>query len=506
MHATTATETKAAGGVYKPKALNAHEFETLKMLCEMMEASKKKGLKAIPGDELFKLYDTYGFPVDLTGDIGRERGVSIDHAGFNEAMDRQREQARAAGKFRMAAGVEYVGDKTRFTGYSSLTDEAKVIALYHEGTSVKRLNVGESGIVVLNTTPFYAESGGQVGDRGVLESISDHDVVRFTVVDTHKIQADVFGHHGTLESGTLAVGDVVQAKVDAALRERTRNNHSATHLMHAALRRVLGKHVQQKGSLVDSERTRFDFSHDKAMTPDEIRRVEDIVNEAIRSNAQVSANVMKYDDAIKAGALAFFGDKYGDEVRVLAMGDHSTELCGGTHVARTGDIGFFKIVAETGIAAGVRRVEAVTGRGAVEFVQALDRELHHAAFLLKAPASELSQKIAQVQDTVKSLEKELARLKSKLASSQGDDLASQAIDVRGIKVLLDGVPLNGLGGIADLSLVPLPAVQQAEVLRGGAGARYGAGALGGVVNLVTRSRIVAMSFCEPRSWKRILSS
>jgi alanyl-tRNA synthetase len=269
----------------------------------------------------------------------------------------------------------------------------------------------------------------------VLESISDHNVTRFSVVDTQKIQADVFGHHGTLESGTLAVGDVVQAKVDAASRERTRNNHSATHLMHAALRKVLGRHVQQKGSLVDAERTRFDFSHDKAMTPDEIRQVEDIVNEAIRSNAVVSANVMKYDAAIKAGALAFFGDKYGDEVRVLAMGDHSTELCGGTHVARTGDIGFFKIVAESGIAAGVRRVEAVTGRGAVEFVQALDRELHHAAFLLKAPPSELGQKIAQVQDTVKSLEKELARLKSKLASSQGDDLAAQAIDVRGIKVL-----------------------------------------------------------------------
>jgi alanyl-tRNA synthetase len=350
-------------------------------------------------------------------------------------MERQREQARAAGRFRMAAGVEYVGDKTRFTGYSTLVEQAKVVALYHEGTSVQRLNAGDSGIVVLNATPFYAESGGQIGDRGVLEAISDHNVVRFSVVDTQKIQADVFGHHGTLESGTLAVGDVVQAKVDAALRERTRNNHSATHLMHAALRKVLGRHVQQKGSLVDPERTRFDFSHDKAMTADEIRRVEDIVNDAIRSNVPVSADVMKYDDAIKAGALAFFGDKYGDEVRVLAMGDLSTELCGGTHVARTGDIGFFKIAAEGGIAAGVRRVEAVTGRGAVEFVQTLDRELHHAAFLLKAPPSELGQKIAQVQDTVKSLEKELARLKSRLASNQGDDLAAQAIDVRGTKVL-----------------------------------------------------------------------
>ena len=413
--------------------------ETLDNGMRILEASLGKfsagDPKMLDGETVFVLYDTYGFPVDLTGDICRERGVSIDHAGFNAAMERQREQARAAGKFRMTAGVEYVGDKTRFTGYASLVDDAKVVALYLDGTAVQRLNAGDSGIVVLNSTPFYAESGGQIGDRGVLEAISDHHVVRFAVVDTQKIQADVFGHHGTLESGTLAVGDVVQARVDAALRERTRNNHSATHLMHAALRAVLGRHVQQKGSLVDPERTRFDFSHDKAMTADELRQVEEMVNEAIRANAQVSANVMKYDDAIKAGALAFFGDKYGDEVRVLAMGDHSTELCGGTHVARTGDIGFFKIVGETGIAAGVRRVEAVTGRGALEFVQALDRELHNAASLLKAPPAEIGQKIAQVQDTVKSLEKELARLKSKLASSQGDDLAAQAIDVRGIKVL-----------------------------------------------------------------------
>jgi alanyl-tRNA synthetase len=362
-------------------------------------------------------------------------------------MERQRELARAAGKFRMAAGVEYAGDKTRFTGYTSLAEDAKVIALYHEGVAVPRLEKGESGIVVLNSTPFYAESGGQVGDRGVLEAINDHHVVRFNVVDTQKIQADVFGHHGTVETGALSVGDVVQARVDAAARERIRNNHSATHLMHAALRAVLGKHVQQKGSLVDAERTRFDFSHDKAVTPEEIRRIEELVNAAIRANAQVTAKVMKYDDAIKAGALAFFGDKYGDEVRVLAMGEHSTELCGGTHVARTGDIGFFKIVTEGGVAAGVRRVEAVTGRGAVEFVQALDRQLHEAAHLLKAPSSELTQKIAQVQDNVKALEKELARLKSKLAASQGDDLSAQAVDIKGIKVLaaaLEGADAKSL--------------------------------------------------------------
>jgi alanyl-tRNA synthetase len=403
--------------------------------------------KMLDGETVFLLYDTYGFPVDLTGDICRERGVSIDHAGFNDAMDRQREQARAAGKFRMAAGIEYAGDKTRFTGYTSLADDAKVVALYHEGSAVQRLAKGESGIVVLNTTPFYAESGGQVGDRGMLEAISDGHVVRFGVVDTQKIQADVFGHHGTVESGLLSVGDVVQARVDAAARERIRNNHSATHLMHAALRAVLGKHVQQKGSLVDAERTRFDFSHDKAVTPDEMRRIEEMVNAAIRANALVTAKVMKYDEAIKAGALAFFGDKYGDEVRVLAMGEHSTELCGGTHVARTGDIGFFKIVAEGGVAAGVRRIEAVTGRGAVEFVQALDRQLHEAANLLKAPSTELVQKITQVQDNVKALEKELARLKSKLAASQGDDLSSQAVDIKGTKVLaaaLEGADAKSL--------------------------------------------------------------
>ncbi|HQR77215.1 MAG TPA: alanine--tRNA ligase [Burkholderiaceae bacterium] len=419
----------------------------MKILDGALGQMKSGDAPMLDGETVFLLYDTYGFPVDLTGDICRERGVAIDHAGFNEAMERQREQARAAGKFRMAAGVEYTGDKTRFTGYTSLAEDAKVIALYHDGVAVPRLEKGESGIVVLNSTPFYAESGGQVGDRGVLEAINDHHVVRFGVVDTQKIQADVFGHHGTVEAGTLSVGDVVQARVDAAARERIRNNHSATHLMHAALRTVLGKHVQQKGSLVDAERTRFDFSHDKAVTPDEIRRIEDLVNTAIRANAQVTANVMKYDEAIKAGALAFFGDKYGDEVRVLAMGNHSTELCGGTHVARTGDIGFFKIVAEGGVAAGVRRIEAVTGKGALEFVQALDRELHHAAHLLKAPSSELTQKIAQVQDNVKALEKELARLKSKLAASQGDDLSAQAVEIKGVKVLaaaLEGADARSL--------------------------------------------------------------
>ena len=430
--------------------------ETLENGMKILDASlgqmKSGDAPMLDGETVFLLYDTYGFPVDLTGDICRERGVAIDHAGFGEAMERQRGQARAAARFKVSSGFEYAGDKTRFTGYSSLVEDAKVIAVYQEGSPVQRLEAGAEGIVVLNTTPFYSESGGQVGDKGVLESINDRTVTRFAVSDTQKIQADVFGHHGTVESGSLGVGDIVQAKVDAAARERTRNNHSATHLMHAALRGVLGKHVQQRGSLVDSERTRFDFSHDKALSPEEIRKVEDMVNTAIRSNAQVAANVMKYDDAIKAGALAFFGDKYGDEVRVLQMGDHSTELCGGTHVARTGDIGFFKIISESGVAAGVRRVEAVTGRGAVDYVQALDRDLQHAAFLLKAPASEVAQKIKQIQDNVKSLERELVRLKSKLAASQGDDLASQAVDVNGVKVLaasLEGADAKSLRDTMD---------------------------------------------------------
>jgi alanyl-tRNA synthetase len=392
-------------------------------------------VRMLDGETVFLLYDTYGFPVDLTADICRERGIGMDHAGFEEAMARQREQARAAGKFKMAAGVDYAGAKTRFTGYDYLSGEGKVVALYVEGTPVNEINAGEAGIVVLDATPFYAESGGQIGDRGELVAAGG----TFAVDDTLKIQADVTGHHGKLATGSISIGDKVTAKVNTTLRMRSMHNHSATHLMHAALRKVLGTHVQQKGSLVDAERTRFDFSHDKPMSAEEIRQVEAMVNQAIRNNAPVTPSVMKYDDAIRAGALAFFGDKYGDEVRVIAMGEgddhHSTELCGGTHVKRTGDIGFFKIVAEGGVAAGVRRVEAVTGEGALAYVQALDRQLNEVAASLKAPAMEATTRIAQLQDSLKSLEKELSRLKGKLASSQGDDLAAQAIDINGIKVL-----------------------------------------------------------------------
>jgi alanyl-tRNA synthetase len=417
--------------------------ETLENGMKILEAALHREDKMLDGETVFALYDTYGFPVDLTADIARERNINLDMAGFETAMSRQREQARAAGKFKMAANVEYSGDKTRFVGYDSLEQEAQIIALYVDGSRVQSMEAGDSGIVVLDATPFYAESGGQVGDRGELVAAGG----TFAVDDTLKIQADVFGHHGSLKTGSLKLGDRLVAKVDLARRTRTMHNHSATHLMHAALRQVLGKHVQQKGSLVDSDKTRFDFSHDKALSAAEIRQVEDIVNRGIRANVPVSAQIMKYDDAIKSGAMALFGEKYGDEVRVLGMGDFSTELCGGTHVQRTGDIGLFKIVGEGGVAAGIRRLEAVTGEGALAYVQELDASLSEAAAAFKAPASELKAKIGQALDNVRSLEKELARLKSKLASSQGDDLAAQAMDIKGIKVLaatLEGADVKTL--------------------------------------------------------------
>jgi len=408
--------------------------------------------RLLDGETVFLLYDTYGFPVDLTADICRERGIAVDHAGFEQAMERQREQARAAGKFKMAAGVEYAGAKTKFVGYDYLTAEAKVVAMYVDGTAVNEVRAGQNAIIVLDMTPFYAESGGQVGDVGELVGAGG----LFEVADTQKIQADVVGHHGVVKTGSFEFGERVTARVNVTRRARAMHNHSATHLMHAALRKVLGSHVQQKGSLVDAERTRFDFAHDKPMTAEEIRRVEEIVNDAIRSNATVAATVMKYDDAIRAGALAFFGDKYGDEVRVLTMGEHgenlSTELCGGTHVKRTGDIGLFKIVAEGGIAAGVRRVEAVTGAGAVAWVQKLDAQLAEIAGSLKAPAAEVPAKIGALLENVRVMEKELSRLKGRLAASQGEDLAGQAIDIKGIKVLaatLEGADARSLRETVD---------------------------------------------------------
>ena len=410
-------------------------FETIEHGMSILDAAlaelDAKGGKILSGDLAFKLHDTYGFPLDLTADVCREREMTVDEPAFDEAMSRQREQARAAGKFKAAQGLEYSGAKTTFHGYEeAIFDDAKVVALYVEGTAVDAVNHGQDAVIVLDHTPFYAESGGQVGDTGVLANAS----VRFAVADTLKVQADVIGHHGTLEQGSLKVGDVVKAEIDAVRRARTARNHSATHLMHKALREVLGGHVQQKGSLVDAEKTRFDFAHNAPMTDEQVRRVEDIVNAEVLANAPGIVRVMPFDEAVKGGAMALFGEKYGDEVRVLDLG-FSRELCGGTHVHRTGDIGLFKIVAETGVAAGIRRVEAITGDNAVRYVQGLESRVNAVAAALKAQPSELTQRVAQVQDQVKSLEKELATLKSKLASSQGDELAAQAVEVGGVQVL-----------------------------------------------------------------------
>jgi alanyl-tRNA synthetase len=415
--------------------------ETLENGMKILDVALAQPGNVIDGETVFTLYDTYGFPVDLTADVARERGKTVDMAGYEAAMDKQRATARAASKFQAAAGVQYSGARTEFKGYDTLKLDARIVALYREGSAVQSLNSGEDGIVVLDRTPFYAESGGQVGDVG---DISSGTGIHFKVHDTQKIQADVFGHHGVMAAGKLAVGDTVTAHVDVRARHRAAWNHSATHLMHAALRKVLGHHVQQKGSLVDAEHTRFDFSHGKPMAPAEIRAVEDLVNREIRANHPVAARVMPYDDAIKAGAMALFGEKYGDEVRVIGMGEFSTELCGGTHVSRTGDIGFFKIVSESGVAAGVRRVEAVTGEGALAWVQDQETRLAQAAGVLKAPAAEITQRLEQVLDSLRAAEKEVARLKSKMAAAQGDDLAGQAADVGGVKVL--AAALEGADG------------------------------------------------------------
>jgi alanyl-tRNA synthetase len=397
----------------------------------------------LPGDLAFKLHDTYGFPLDLTADVCRERGVTVDSAGFEAAMQRQREQARAAGKFRMAQGLEYDGAATAFHGYEHLVCEhSKVTALYVDGSPVRKARAGDDVVVVLDHTPFYAESGGQVGDGGELRNARS----RVIVEDTFKVQAAVFGHSGRIVEGEVELGDGFVARVDAAQRARTMRNHSVTHLMHKALREVLGGHVQQKGSLVNAERTRFDFAHHAPMTEAQIERVEAIVNAEILANAQTQARVVTMDEAQKLGAVMLFGEKYGDEVRVLDIGT-SRELCGGTHVARTGDIGVFKIVAETGIAAGVRRVEAVTGDNALAYLQSLEGTVNRIAGTLRASPAEVPARLAQVLEQVKALEKELAALKGRLASAQGDDLLAAAVDVKGLKVLaarLDGADAKTL--------------------------------------------------------------
>jgi alanyl-tRNA synthetase len=395
-----------------------------------LAAMEAAGNKVFNGDTAFKLHDTYGFPLDLTADICRERGVTVDAVAFDAAMARQKEQARAAGKFKMAANLEYEGPQTAFEGYELLELKANILALYRDGVLVNELAEGEMGVVVLDRTPFYAESGGQVGDRGELRGGAGI----FAVEDTQKIQAAVFGHHGVVKTGKLVVGQGVAARVDVAARTSTARNHSVTHLMHKALREVLGAHVQQKGSQVDPDKTRFDFAHTAALSAEEIREVEEIVNAEILANAATEARVMALDDAQKSGAMMLFGEKYGDEVRVLSIGS-SKELCGGTHVARTGDIGLFKIVAEGGVAAGVRRVEAVTGANALRYAQEQERRVQGMSALLKVQPDEVAERVAGILDNVRALEKELARLKSKLAASQGDDLASQAVEVKGIKVL-----------------------------------------------------------------------
>jgi alanyl-tRNA synthetase len=409
-------------------------FATIEHGMAILEADlaemANQGSKIFNGETAFKLHDTYGFPLDLTQDVCREHGVTVDVAAFDKAMAHQKEQARAAGKFKMAANLEYTGPATAFHGYEMLESTGNVLALYKDGAPVNELKEGELGVAVLDDTPFYAESGGQVGDCGELRSM--HGI--FAVEDTQKIQASVFGHHGVVKTGKLTVGNGVTARVDIAARSRTVRNHSATHLMHKALREVLGSHVQQKGSQVDADKTRFDFVHTQPLSDAEIRKVESIVNAEILANAECQARVMSIEDAQKTGAMMLFGEKYGDEVRVLDIGS-SRELCGGTHVKRTGDIGLFKIVAESGVAAGVRRVEAVTGEGALALVQQQEMQLRQVADAVKAQPQEAAARIGQILDNVKNLEKELAALKSKLASAQGDDLIKQVLEINGVKVL-----------------------------------------------------------------------
>ena len=404
---------------------------------------------AISGATVFKLYDTYGFPADLTADIARERGLTVDMLGFEREMDAQRERARAASRFGGAYTDRLDVDVcSEFTGYDHLNDAAKVVALFAGSEAVDVLKEGRQGTIILDRTPFYAESGGQVGDRGVVSSGS----ALFEVEDTQKQGHGVHGLIGRLQQGSLKVGDQVEARVDRDKRQATMLNHSATHLLHAALQHILGEHVAQKGSLVDDGRLRFDFSHFEPISGDQLKQIEALVNEKIRENADVLTRVMSYHDAIDAGAVALFGEKYGDEVRVLSIGDFSVELCGGTHAQRAGDIGLFKIVAESGIAAGVRRIEAVTGAAALKWVSDAEDQLSHIAELLKGSRDGVADKVRQLMEKSRQLEKELERMKARMASSQGTELTSRAIDVDGVKVLsarLDTADAKTLRDTAD---------------------------------------------------------
>jgi alanyl-tRNA synthetase len=441
------------------KSQQAHIERVLKAEEEQFAKTLEQGLKileqdlaelkgdVVPGDVVFKLYDTYGFPMDLTGDIARERSLTIDEAGFEREMEAQRVRARSASSF----GMDYnslvkVDVDTEFTGYTAHSGSAKIVALYKDGQSVDVLSEGEEGVVVLDQTPFYAESGGQIGDCGFLQA----GAARFDVRDTTKT-GGAFLHHGVLDSGSLIVGSPVQAQVDADVRHATSLNHSATHLLHAALRQVLGDHVQQKGSLVDSQRLRFDFSHFEAIKPEQLKALEDIVNAEIRKNSAVETEETDIETAKQKGAMALFGEKYGDNVRVLSMGNFSVELCGGIHANRTGDIGLLKIISEGGVASGVRRIEAVTGAQALAYLNAAEEQLKEAASLVKGSRENLIDKLSAVLERNRLLEKQLEQLQAKAASAAGDDLSAQALDVKGVKVL--AVRLDGQDGKALLALV-----------------------------------------------------
>jgi alanyl-tRNA synthetase len=415
------------------KAEEERFFETLEVGMSILDAALQGGAKVLPGEVAFKLHDTYGFPLDLSADVCRERGLSVDEAGFAAAMEKQKSQARAAGKFKMDKALDYTGAGNTFVGYDDLKATSKVVAVYLDGNSVAELKHGQTGVVVLDTTPFYAESGGQVGDAGVLVSGS----ASFAVEDTLKIKADVFGHHGTLTQGTLAVGDHVDAQVDTKTRASTVRNHSATHLMHKALRKELGDHVQQKGSLVNAERTRFDFAHNAPLTETQIQNIEDFVNSEIIANRPTHARVMDIESAQKTGAMMLFGEKYGETVRVLDIGT-SRELCGGTHVKATGDIGLFKIISESGVAAGVRRIEAITGPNALANIDIDLGGIKAVSKMLKVPSSgpAIAAAVEALLAERKLMEKELTSLKGKVAAAQSDELLTQALDVKGTKLLV----------------------------------------------------------------------
>ena len=443
-------------------------YETLEVGMEILEQALGEGVKVLPGEIAFKLHDTYGFPLDLSADVCREKGIEIDEHGFHQAMDRQKNQARMAGKFKMDKSLDYQGPSTSFVGYTELNSSARVLALFVNSEPVEQISEHQQATIVLDVTPFYAESGGQVGDQGVLTSTTAH----FDVTDTQKIKSDVYAHMGVLRQGHLKVGDALEAQVNAQARTATARHHSATHLMHLALRTVLGEHVQQKGSLVSAERTRFDFAHNAPLSHEQIQAIESHVNHAILNNTDTVSNEMDLESAKKTGAMMLFGEKYSEKVRVLSIGE-SRELCGGTHVQATGDVGLFKIVSESGVAAGVRRIEAVCGEMALGYVMELQSGLTQVAHLLKSSPEELSAKVKQTLEHQKALEKEIAQLKAQLAASQSDELLSSVIDHQGIKILvqeLKGLDTKALKDTVDLlkdklksCIVLLASVQDGKV-------------------------------------------